>query len=93
MIMLSYDISNNKVRTKFSKFLKRFGRRVQCSVFEINNSQRVLQNILKEIELVYKKKFTGADSVLIFQIGEADKRKIIRYGYAKNEESEIVIFS
>jgi len=41
MIMLSYDISNNKVRTKFSKFLKRFGRRVQCSVFEINNSQRV----------------------------------------------------
>lgn len=93
MIILSYDIANDKVRTKFAKFINRFGRRVQYSVYEIRNSQRVLQNILSEIELEYKKKFTGADSVLIFQIGETDKRKIIRYGYAKNEESEVVIFS
>lgn len=93
MILLSYDISNDKVRTKFAKFLNRFGRRIQYSVYEIRNSQRVLQNVLSEIELKYKKHFTGADSVVIFQICEADKKKVRRYGYAKNEESEVVIFS
>lgn len=93
MILVSYDISNDKVRTKFSKFLNRFGRRFQYSVYEIRNSQRILQNILLEIELVYKKKFTGADSVVIFQICEGDKKKVRRYGYASNEEKEVVIFS
>lgn len=93
MILLSYDISNDKVRTKFSKFLNKFGRRMQYSVFEIRNSQRVLQNILNEIELRYKKHFTGADSVVIFQISESDQKKIVRYGYAKNEEESVVFFS
>jgi CRISPR-associated protein Cas2 len=93
MILLSYDIANDKVRTKFSKFLNKFGRRMQYSVYEIRNSQRVLQNILNEIELRYKKQFTGADSVVIFQISESDQRKIVRYGYAKNEEETVVIFS
>jgi CRISPR-associated protein Cas2 len=93
MILLSYDIANDKVRTKFSKFLNKFGRRMQYSVYEIRNSQRVLQNILNEIELRYKKQFTGADSAVIFQISEVDQRKIVRYGYAKNEEEAVVIFS
>jgi CRISPR-associated protein Cas2 len=93
MIILSYDISSNKVRTSFSKFLDKYGRRFQCSVYEIRNSQRVLQNILDEIELKYKKKFTGADSIVIFQVCEGDKKKIRRYGYAKNEEEDVLVFS
>ena len=93
MIILTYDIANDKVRTKFAKFLCKYGRRMQYSVFEIRNSERVLQNVLNEIELRYKKKFTGADSVIIFRIGEVDKKKIIRYGYAANEEEDVVIFS
>lgn len=93
MIILSYDISNDKVRTKFAKFLMRYGRRLQYSVFEIRNSQRVLQNVLDEIECRYEKQFTGADSVVILQVCEADKKKIRRYGYARNEEQDVVIFS
>ncbi len=92
MIIIAYDFSNDKVRTKFSKFIKKFGRKVQYSVYEIRNSSRYLQNILKEIELVYKKQFEGADSILIFQICEGDKKKITRYGYAENEEKEVVVF-
>lgn len=93
MFIISYDFSNDKIRTKFSKFIQKFGRKIQYSVYEIRNSQRVLQNILSEIELVYKKKFEGADSILIFQICEGDKKKIKRYGYAENEEKEVLIFS
>lgn len=92
MIIICYDFGNDKVRNKFSKFLKKFGRRVQYSVFEIRNSQRILQNILDEIELKYKKYFRGSDSVLIFRICEGCKKKIVRYGYASNEEEEILFF-
>ena len=88
MLIVSYDISNDKVRTKFAKYLQRFGRRLQLSVFEIENSRRILKNILIEIENRYKPLFTGADSILIFELTPSNK--IYRYGYAVNEEKEIL---
>ena len=51
-----------------------------------------MQNILDEIELRYKKEFTNSDSILIFSICEGCKKKIKRYGYAANEEEDVVIF-
>lgn len=92
MLLLSYDITSNKTRTKFAKFINKFGRKLQYSVYEIRNSQRVLQNISSEIELTYSKLFEGGDSVFVFQICEGDKKKILRYGYAANEEKEVVVF-
>jgi len=91
MIVVSYDFSNDKTRAKFAKFLTKFGRKLQYSVYEVRNSQRVLQCILKEVELVYKKQFTNADSILIFRACEGCKKKVRRYGYAANEEKEVVI--
>lgn len=92
MIFVSYDFEGNKIRARFSRFLKKFGRKVQYSVYEIRNSQRVLQNILDEIELKYRNQFKNADSIIIIHPCEACKKKIIRYGYAKNEESDVIIF-
>lgn len=92
MYIVSYDFGSNKRRAKFSKFLKKFGRRIQYSIFEIKNSDRVLQNISTEVENVYKKHFTNADSVLILPVCEGCKKKIRRYGYPVNEESEVVFF-
>ncbi len=92
MLIISYDFSSNRVRARFSKFLEKHGRRIQYSVFEIRNSSRVLQNILDEIELKYQKQFSGADSILIFQVCRGCRGKVLRYGYAKNEETEIVFF-
>ena len=51
---------------------------------------RVLQNILTEVELKYKKEFTEADSIYVFQICKGCKAKIKRYGYAKHEESDLI---
>jgi len=93
MLYISYDFTDNKVRAQFSRFLQKYGRRVQYSLFLIKNSERVLQNILTEIELNYKNKFTGADSIIIVPITAADQSKIVRYGYAANEESDVLIFS
>ncbi len=92
MIIISYDFEDNKKRAKFSKFLKKYGRKIQYSVYEIKNSPRVLKNILIEIKLKYEKEFSGSDSILIFNICEGCQKKIERYGYAKNEDEEIVVF-
>ena len=90
MLIISYDISNNKVRTKFSKFLKKYWRRLQYSVFEIKNSERILNIILLEINKVYSKKFTVSDSILILSLCGSCSNKIIRYWYAVHEEEELV---
>ncbi|MBS8121962.1 CRISPR-associated endonuclease Cas2 [Candidatus Vampirococcus lugosii] len=90
MLIVSYDISNDKVRTKFSKFLKKYGRRLQYSVFEIKNSQRILDLILVEVEKIFAKSFQNTDSILIFGMCEGCKKKVIRYGYAVNEESDLL---
>ncbi|PSO43268.1 CRISPR-associated endonuclease Cas2 [Candidatus Saccharibacteria bacterium QS_5_54_17] len=92
MIIIAYDFSSNKTRAQFAKFLKKYGRKIQYSVYEVNNSPRVLQNIMTEIELKYKKRFKGSDSILIFQLCKGDEAKVKRYGYASNEEQDIVIF-
>lgn len=92
MIIASYDFSNNKVRAQFSKFLKKFGRKLQYSVYEVRNSDRVLRNIQKEIDLNYKKRFTNADSIIIVRLCETCKKRVVRYGSAANEEKDVIIF-
>jgi CRISPR-associated protein Cas2 len=92
MLLVTYDFSNDKQRTKFAKFLQKHGRRLQYSVFEIRNSRRVLNIILQEIELKFKKHFSWSDSILIFPISEVDESKTIRYGWATHEDEEVIIF-
>lgn len=89
MIIVSYDISNDKKRTTFAKYLSRFGHRIQYSVFEIDNSEKVLNNVMTDIENRFMKQFTQSDSIYIFNMSSSCKIK--RYGYAKNEENTLKI--
>lgn len=49
-IIICYDISNNKVRDKFSRFLEKYGIRLQMSVFELEHSSRLLKVIEEQIK-------------------------------------------
>lgn len=89
MVIISYDISDDKLRTKFSKYLSRFGHRLQYSVFEIDNSTRVLNNIITDLKNKYERAFSQSDSVIIFKMSSSCE--IIRYGYAKNDEKDFII--
>lgn len=89
MVIVSYDISNDKKRTKFAKYLSRFGHRIQYSVFELDNSERILNNIIADIENKYEKLFDQEDSIYIFQL--SSNCKVKRYGYARNEENLLKI--
>lgn len=89
MLLISYDISDNKLRANFSKFLSRFGYRLQYSLFEINNSDRILENIREELHSNFGKKFSQSDSVIIIKLNPMCE--IERYGYAKNDEEDLLI--
>lgn len=89
-VIISYDISNNKLRSDFNKFITKYGHRLQYSVYEVTNGTRVLNNMLLEIDTKFKKRFSQSDSIYIFKLSEGCD--VIRYGYAINEEKKYLIF-
>lgn len=89
MLLVSYDISDDKLRNNFAKFLKKFGYRLQYSVFQVTNSQRVLENIAAEIDNTFSRKFGNTDSVIIFHLSQQCKK--YSFGYARNEDSDLII--
>jgi CRISPR-associated protein Cas2 len=93
MILVTYDIMDDKKRTRFSKFLEKFGERVQYSVFSIRNSKRILAILLNEIKFRYEKQFDKCDSIYIFQICGSCTNNIVRYGSPKHEEEGLVYFN
>mgnify|MGYP001005444091 FL=1 len=89
MILVSYDIQDDKLRAKFAKFILKFGERKQYSVYEIKNSQRILSLIKSELDFNFAKKFGEEDSVLIIETSKTCK--ISRYGFAKHDDSDIIV--
>ena len=85
------DISNDKLRTRFSKYLSRFGHRLQYSVFEIDNSPRIVDNIVNDLKNKYEKSFGQEDSVIIFKLSSICE--VLRFGYAKNDEKDFLIIT
>ena len=89
MLIISYDIKNDKLRTRFSKFIKKYGHRLQYSVFEIDNSKRILDNIKREIANTFEQYFEQMDSVMIIETSE--NCRITKWGYAKNDDDGVII--
>lgn len=85
------DISNDKLRARFSKYLSRFGHRLQYSVFEIDNSPRIVDNIVNDLKNKYEKSFGQEDSVIIFKLSSSCE--VLRFGYAKNDEKDFLIIT
>lgn len=88
-LIITYDIVDNKLRGKLSKFLQKYGVRVQFSVFQIANSTRVLSIVTEKIERSFSKKFAKRDSVIIFK---TNFNQTIRYGNAEDLNKDLLIF-
>jgi len=90
MLVISYDISNDRLRTRFSKMLTKYGAiRLQYSVYEVNNTNRVIDNLIVMIEETFAKEFDGGDSVIIFDVSGV---KLKKYGNAIHRDTDIVYF-
>ena len=89
MVIISYDISDDKKRNRFSKYIKKFGHRLQYSVYEIENSERILNNIVTDLNNKFLKTFDQTDSVYVFQLSQSCR--VQKFGYAKNEDETLLI--
>lgn len=88
MIIISYDIKDDKLRTRFAKMLRSQGAiRLQFSVYEVNNTQRIINNIKTIIINTYSKQFTGADSVMIFN---TTRESVEKFGNAIHRDANVV---
>lgn len=89
MIVISYDIADDKMRTRFSKMLTKYGAvRLQYSVYEVRNTKRIIDNISLKIE-AYAKHFSMDDSVVIFDVSD---NGITKYGNAIHRDRDVVYF-
>ncbi|MDR2131713.1 MAG: CRISPR-associated endonuclease Cas2 [Odoribacteraceae bacterium] len=71
MLVVSYDMANDKLRNSFAKMLIKNGAlRLQYSVFEVNNTRRVQEILKTKIEADFAKRFEGGDSVFICETNE-----------------------
>ena len=80
MIIISYDISNDKLRTKFSKFLTKYGVKVQLSIVLIENETKVYDKIVLTIKKTYLKKLKATDSIMIHPVNKKS-RFFAHFGY------------
>lgn len=88
MLVISYDIKDDKLRTRFSNMLTKHGAiRLQYSVYEVNNTDRVISNLMVKINAAFAKEFGGEDSVIIFDVSSV---KLTKYGNAIHRDKDIV---
>lgn len=90
MLIVSYDIEDDKLRSRFSRQLTKSGAiRLQYSVYEINNTKRVIDNLKLMVEKEFAPRFGGGDSVVIFDIGTAE---VVKYGNAVHRDKDVLYF-
>lgn len=89
MVIISYDISDDKKRAKFNRYIRKFGHMMQYSVYEIDNSEKILNNIIADINNKWMRQFDQYDSVYIFRL--SNTCEIQKFGYASNEDADLLI--
>ena len=89
--VVTYDISNDKRRTKLSDLLGSYGNRVNYSVFEIELSEAKREKLLHEIELkkLINKKY---DSLRFYHLCENCVPKSFDVGNREDPFEEQVLY-
>jgi len=90
LVMISYDVVEDKKRLKLMKFLKDYGNRVQKSVFEFDLTTVIYQEVKSGAEKIINKR---KDRVRYYRIckGCVDKVEISGWGEVMDEEKFVLI--
>lgn len=83
MVVVVYDIPDNKRRKKLSDFLKGYGRRVQLSVFECFISLPEMRQLHEQVK---KKVKPAEDNVRFYWISDESMSMTLTIGSEKPQE-------
>lgn len=84
-VMVSYDIVDNKRRTRLMKFLKEFGERVQQSVFECDLDETLYETMKYGVEGIIDKR---ADRVRYYPLCKGCLRRVLISGWGEVKPDE-----
>lgn len=84
-IIVSYDISNDKRRTKAAKTLEDFGKRVQYSVFECRLLPAEIEKLKKRLKPFVRE---AQDTIRFYFLGADDVRRTVVIGAGKVTEEK-----
>lgn len=87
-VLIIYDITDNKRRTKFAKLMEGYGKRVQKSAFEAMLSEKKYDKLIKEIPNYIDSK-QGEDNVRIYRI--TGRSKVTSWGEVPDFEDDIIL--
>lgn len=86
LILIIYDMPDNKRRTRFFKFLQRYGFSVQKSAFEARLTEKKYLRLLEEIQ----KRISSDDNVRIYKLKGYGEVTTFGKGTQVNEEIIII---
>ena len=91
MYLVSYDIAEDRKRTKIAKELENFGKRVQYSVFECDIDQRKLNELYERLVNLMSDVEDG--NIRIYSICRNCKEKLVTIGIAENnvKEDDVIV--
>lgn len=84
-VMVSYDIVEDRTRTKIMKFLKDFGDRVQLSVFECDLNDVQFKRMKEGVEKLINKK---EDRVRYYRLCKACIDRVVISGWGEIHQDE-----
>ncbi len=89
LVVVSYDIVDDKKRTQLAKKLLNFGQRVQYSVFECDLNKKQLDQMKKQ---ALKCVDPHEDSLKIYKLCEHCASRIESFGIRKGwEDTEVIV--
>lgn len=86
--LVSYDIPDDRRRTKVASLLQDYGQRVQFSVFEVWLTQAMQRELLTRLEKLIN---VDEDSVRLYWLCAACQKRVITLGQGKPPEPPGVI--
>jgi len=89
LILVSYDISDNKRRNKIAKTLLDYGERVQYSVFECNLNQKLQNTLEKELKKIIN---AEKDSIRIYPMRADSAAQVKVLGLAKPPAEDPTVY-
>jgi CRISPR-associated protein Cas2 len=87
-VVISYDIKNDKRRTRVFKTLKNYGQRTQYSVFECSLKKTDFLKLRRKLEKTIK---PDEDSIRFYFLCEKDIRRVERIGGIKPWPKDAII--
>ena len=89
LYLISYDIEDNRERTRLARILGSYGNRVQFSVFECELDAQELKELVRKVRS--KIRLGDTDSIRIYSLCEKDERKTIYLGAKPQKNPKTII--